>query len=49
MIESNRSENSRKRSGTMGKNSDNIAPRKKLASHQSIANEILPTLFKARV
>jgi len=38
MIESNRRENSTKISGTMGKNSDNIEPRKKLANHQSIVN-----------
>jgi len=45
MIKSNRSENSTKTSGTTGKNNENIAPRKKLASHQSIVNEILPVLF----
>jgi hypothetical protein len=28
----------------MGKNSDNIAPRKKLANHQSIVKVILPCI-----
>ncbi len=48
-MESNRSKNSTKRSGTIGKNSDNIAPRKKLANHQSIVNEILPVLYTTLV
>ena len=38
----NISENSTKRSGTIGENNENIAPRKKHASHQSIVNKILP-------
>lgn len=44
MIETMRSKNRTKRSGTMGKNSDNIAPRKKLANHQSIVKVILPCI-----
>ena len=49
MIESEISKNRTKSSGTIGKNSDNIEPIKKLASHQSIANEIFPIMFTALV
>jgi hypothetical protein len=49
VIESKISKNSTKSSGTIGKNSDNREPRKKLANHQSIANEIFPIMFTALV
>mgnify|MGYP007014079485 CR=1 FL=1 len=49
MIENNKNKNRTKRSGTTGENSENIAPRKKHASHQSIVNKIHPVLITVLV